>query len=133
MQSVKIYLWLFNIMIFLMFTLAVAGNAIGTILIKFGAGKIPSIAFNAESILAILKNFYIVGGILLYAASFPAYNFILQKLNASVAYPIFTSLSFIAVISISSFFLKETLTVAQYFGLILVIGGIALLAGGTAR
>lgn len=115
--------------LFLIFALAVVGNAIGTILIKFGTGKIPPIGFSIESILAILKNFYILGGILLYAASFPAYNYILQKLNASIAFPVFTSASFAIVVILSFLFMKETLSVLQLLGLILVMGGIALLAG----
>jgi len=116
-----------------MFLLAIAGNAIGTILIKVGTGKIPSINFSLDSIISILRNFYVLGGILLYAASFPAYNYILQKLNVNIAFPIFTSASFAAVIIISFFFLKENLTILQMLGLILVMGGITLLATGGAR
>ncbi|MFA5133654.1 MAG: SMR family transporter [Patescibacteria group bacterium] len=119
--------------IFLMFALAVAGNALGTILIKFGTGKIAGINFSLESILAILKNFYILAGIIFYAASFPAYNYILQKLNVNVAFPIFTSASFAAVVIISFLFMKETLTILQLLGLILVTGGIVLLTTSGAR
>ncbi|MFH1194049.1 MAG: EamA family transporter [bacterium] len=116
--------------LFLMFALAVGANAIGTILIKIGTGKIGDISFSSASILDILKNIYILGGLFLYTASFPAYNYILQKLNVSVAFPIFTSVSFAAVVIISFFFLKESISILQAAGLLLVIGGIVLLARG---
>jgi hypothetical protein len=64
--------------LFLMFALAVGANAIGTILIKIGTGKIGDISFSLSSAADILKNIYILGGILLYAISFPAYNYILS-------------------------------------------------------
>jgi multidrug transporter EmrE-like cation transporter len=116
--------------LFLMFALAVGANAIGTILIKIGTGKIGDISFSLSSAADILKNIYILGGILLYAISFPAYNYILQKLNVSVAFPIFMSASFATVVIISFFFLKESVSILQAAGLLLVIGGIVLLARG---
>lgn len=120
-------------MIFLIFAVAIAANAAGTILIKLGSSKISAINFSLASIGNILSSWHILLGIALYAASFPAYSYILQKLNVSVAFPVFTSISFAAVILISSLFLKESLTVLQFFGLILVIGGIVLLSTGAAK
>jgi len=49
-------------MLFLMFALAVGANALGTILIKIGTGKIGDISFSLSSIAEILKNVYILGG-----------------------------------------------------------------------
>lgn len=117
----------------LIFAVAVAANAIGTILIKVGSSKIDGISLSPQSVWSIVSNFYIMSGVGLYAASFPAYSYILQKLNVSVAFPMFTSISFAAVILISSLFLKESLTVLQFFGLILVVGGIVLLSAGAAK
>lgn len=120
-------------MIFLIFAIAVVANAVGTILIKVGSSKIAGISLSPQSIWSIVSNLYIMSGIGLYAASFPAYSYILQKLSVSVAFPVFTSISFAAVILISSLFLKESLTVLQFFGLILVVGGIVLLSAGAAK
>lgn len=117
-------------MLIIMFALAVGANAIGTILIKIGTGKIGDISFSLASILDILKNIHILGGLFLYTVSFPAYNYILQKLNVNVAFPIFTSASFAGVIIISFFLLKESVSVLQAAGLFMVIGGIVLLARG---
>lgn len=117
-------------MLILMFAVAVAANTLGTILIKIGSSKISSINLSLGSIWSIMSNSHILAGIFFYAASFPAYSYILQKLNVSVAYPVFASAAFASVILVSSLFLKETLTILQISGLILIIGGIVLLATG---
>lgn len=111
------------------FALAVISNAIGTISIKYGTSRIAGInLLTSSGIWSIFSNLYIMGGLALYGAGFPLYTFLLQKLNVSIAYPMFTSLSFAAVILIAAIFLKEGLTFLQICGLILVIGGIVLLA-----
>lgn len=120
-------------MMFLIFAVTVVLNVIGTILIKLGSSKISAINFSLGSIGEIISNWHILLGIALYAGSFPAYSYILQKMSVSVAYPIFTSLSFAGVILVSVLFLKESLTILQFFGLIMVIGGIALLSAGAAK
>lgn len=117
-----------NMSLILIFAIAIAANTAGTILIKLGSSRISAIDFSLASVLNILSNWHILSGIALYAASFPAYSYILQKLSVSVAYPVFTSISFAAVILMSSLFLKESLTILQFFGLALVVGGIILLA-----
>lgn len=111
----------------LVFAAAIAANAIGTVLIKIGTSKIPPVSLSLTSLADIIFNFYILAGVGLYIFSFPAYSFILQKLNVSVAFPIFTSLSFVAVVLLSSFWLRESLTILQIFGLLLVVGGIVFL------
>lgn len=120
-------------MIILIFAAAVIANTIGTILIKEGSSRISAIGFSLASVLNIISNWQILLGVAFYAASFPAYSYILQKLNVTVAYPVFTSLSFAAVVFISVLFLKESLTILQIFGLILVVGGIVLLSAGAAK
>jgi len=117
----------------LIFGATVLINVIGTVLIKFGSSKISSINLSLASIWSIISNWHILLGIALYAGSFPAYSYILQKMSVSVAYPIFTSLSFAGVVVISVLFLKESLTMMQFFGLALVIGGIVLLSAGASK
>ena len=119
--------------IILAFAVAVIVGSIGTILIKIGTNKMPAIGFSFQSLWQIATNIYIISGIILYVASFPAYSYILQKMNVSIAYPIFTSLSFATVILISTIFLKESLTIVQILGLLLVVGGISLIGFGAAR
>ncbi|PIR67109.1 MAG: hypothetical protein COU51_00345 [Parcubacteria group bacterium CG10_big_fil_rev_8_21_14_0_10_36_14] len=111
----------------LIFAVAVAMNAVATILLKIGSAKFTG-GFSLQIIVDILKNYHVWGGILLYIASFPPYVYIFSRMNVSIAYPIFTSLSFATTIMIAAIFLKESLTIPQFFGLILVVGGIVLLA-----
>jgi small multidrug resistance pump len=120
-------------MMILIFGATVITNVIGTIFIKLGSSKISGINLSWASIWNILSNWHILLGIALYAGSFPAYSYILQKMSVSVVYPIFTSLSFAGVILISVLFLKESLTLVQFAGLALVIGGIVLLSTGAAK
>ncbi len=120
-------------MMILIFAATVVLNVIGTILIKFGSSKISAISFSLASVWNILSNWHILLGIALYVGSFPAYSYILQKMSVSVVYPIFTSLSFAGVVLISVLFLKESLTLIQFAGLALVIGGIVLLSTGAAK
>ncbi len=117
----------------LIFGAAVVINVIGTIFIKFGSSKIAAINLSWASIGSIVSNWHILLGIALYAGSFPAYSYILQKMSVSVVYPIFTSLSFAGVVLISVLFLKESLNIAQFLGLALVVGGIVLLSAGATK
>lgn len=109
------------------FIIGVSLNAGATILFKLGANRFPT-GFSLESVWLVLKNYYIWGGLLLYAISTPPYLYIFSKLKVSIAYPSFVSLAFAATIILAMLFLKESLTVLQIVGLVLVIGGIVLLA-----
>ena len=111
----------------LAFIVAVSMNAVATIFLKIGSSKMPE-TFNLQSILGILTNYHILAGIFLYIASFPPYIYIFKKMNVSVGYPIFVSLSFATTAIIAFVFLKEHLTILQILGLLLVVGGIVLLA-----
>lgn len=116
----------------IIFAIAVAMNAIGTVLIKIGSAKLPA-EFSIKIVADIVKNIHIIGGISLYLVSFPFYSYIFSKMNVNVAYPMFTSLAFAATILIAAVFLKENLTIIQIFGLLVIVGGIVLLTVNTAK
>ncbi len=75
-------------------------------------------------ILAIFKNFYILGGLFLFGVGFFAWLFILSKINLSIIYPISTSLTLIAVIIGSLLFFKENLSLFHVIGTAFIILGI---------
>ncbi len=75
-------------------------------------------------ILAIFKNFYILGGLFLLGVGFFAWLFILSKINLSIIYPISTSLTLIAVIIGSLLFFKENLSLFHVIGTAFIILGI---------
>lgn len=109
------------------FVIAVLMNAVATVLIKIGSAKLPA-EFSIKTIFEMIRNPHIWGGVLLYIGSFPPYIFIFKHLKVSIAYPIFASLAFAGTIVIAFIFLKESLTIWQIFGLVLLVGGIFLLA-----
>ncbi|MBU1179997.1 hypothetical protein KJ885_03565 [Patescibacteria group bacterium] len=117
----------------LAFIVGVGLNAGATILFKLGANHFPT-GFSWESVWLVLKNYYLWGGFLLYAISTPPYLYIFSKMKVSIAYPSFVSLAFAATVILAMLFLKENLTILQIIGLVLVVGGIVLLAtnGGQA-
>lgn len=114
------------------FVIGVSLNAGATILFKIGANQFPT-GFSWESVALVLKNYYIWGGFFLYAISTPPYLYIFSKLKVSIAYPSFVSLAFAATVILAMLFLKENLTILQVLGLLLVVGGIVLLATNSAR
>tara|TARA_B100000315_G_C14411734_1_gene511294 strand:- start:187 stop:549 length:363 start_codon:yes stop_codon:yes gene_type:complete len=116
----------------LAFILGISFNAIASVLLKIGVGRVVITGLSWQSAVSILSNLYLWGGIILYGVSFPPYLYTFKKLSLSVAYPTFVSLSFAAVAILSFFFLKESLTILQLLGLILVVGGIVLLATNSA-
>ncbi len=105
-------------------------GAVGNILFKVGAGKLP--AFEVKNFLAdswrMISNPYILAGIILLALNFPLYSFLIQKMKLAVAFPLVTSLTFFAVVLISFFSFKESLNAAQYIGIALLTAGLWLLA-----
>lgn len=104
------------------FSLAIAiiAGALGNIFIKLGSKGIPSTP------LAMLTSPLVLIGIVLLVGSFPFYSMVLQKLPLSVGFPLVTSSSFLLVVVISYFFLKEPLTLINLFGILLLIAGLFL-------
>lgn len=77
-------------------------------------------------IFAILKNFYILGGLFLMGIGFMLWLFILSKVNLNIIYPISSSLTLIAVVAGSLLFFKESLTFFHAAGIAAIILGIFL-------
>jgi len=114
----NISLLLFNIL------LVVSGQT----LIKQGMNKIGN--FSAMPFLTFLiKSFtapLVIIGISLYVVSAVLWLMLLSRINLSVAYPAL-SLSYIVVLLISWFYLKETVSIYQFIGVALIIVGVYLI------
>lgn len=102
--------------------IAIVAGALGNILIKIGSRGL------SDHPLAILSSPISLIGIVVLIASFPFYSQVLQKLPLSTAFPLVTSSSFILAALVSYFFLKEPLTAMNFFGMLLVIAGLFLVA-----
>lgn len=107
--------------------LAIVLNAFANIFIK--AGMMGS---KEESILLLLKEKWlslpIISGIACFVLALVAYSYVLSKLNLSIAYPLMTSLGFVIVILASWLVFKESITLAQVAGFILILSGVWLVA-----
>ncbi len=98
--------------------LSIVTGALGNVLIKMGTQRLPEIFTNAP----------LISGVLLMVIMFPFYTLALQRMNLAVALPLITSGQFLVVVLISYFFLKEPLTLMNFFGILLLIAGLWLVA-----
>lgn len=116
-------------MAYLMLIFTILFDAFANILIKIGVSKIPAITAKNffQSIPKILGNSYILLGILCLVIAFPSFNFVLQKINLSIAYPTLVVGVIVIAEIFSIFFFKENISLSQFFGLMLILLGIWLL------
>ncbi|MBI2650312.1 EamA family transporter [Candidatus Woesearchaeota archaeon] len=80
--------------------------------------------------LAILANYYIIGGILLYVVGGILIIMAFRGGEVSVLYPIIAT-SYIWVSWLSVFFLNERMNIFKWFGVALIMFGIILIGYGS--
>jgi multidrug transporter EmrE-like cation transporter len=95
---------------------------------KVGAVKDKDSNQIVDVITNMATNPIIIAGIICFALGLAAFNYVLIKINLSVAYPINTSLGFVLVVLVSWLFLKETITPVQISGIGLIIVGVFMVA-----
>ncbi|NTV22949.1 MAG: hypothetical protein HGA85_01050 [Nanoarchaeota archaeon] len=97
-------------------------NAIGQLLLKIGAkGIVLS--------LDIIKNYYLIAGLILYAASAVAMILALRTSDLSTVYPL-TALGYVWVAFLSFFFFKDTLSFTNVLGICMIVCGSFFIAKG---
>ena len=112
----------------IIFIVAITLNAVANILLKVGAEKTKESNSIFELLLGMATNPVTLLAIFCFAAGMAAYNYVLMKSNLSVAYPIMTSVGYIIVLLASWLFLKETLTILQISGILLIVAGVWMVA-----
>ena len=80
-----------------------------------------------SEIFGVLTERHMLGGILLYALSFGIYLYALSGAGISFVYPIFAS-SFIFVVLISRYALRERMRITRIAGILLIVFGIVMIA-----
>lgn len=75
-----------------------------------------------------LFNITLFSGVLLYILGFVSWLYVLSRMDLNIAYPIATTLSFIAILTISILFLKERATWNIFIGMMLCILGIYIIS-----
>jgi multidrug transporter EmrE-like cation transporter len=77
-----------------------------------------------ETLLEIIKNWYVWQGLILYGVGFSLYLYILSKFEVSFIYPIITASIFILLLTFSSLILNESITVKKVISITIIIIGI---------
>lgn len=75
----------------------------------------------------LLINAKLVGGVLLYMIGFIAWLYVLSKMNLNIIYPVAVTLSFLTILILSVFILKEKVTVNIFIGSVLCLLGIIVI------
>jgi len=97
----------------------------GQLLLKSGINQ-KGLYPNVQSIVFAFLSPKILAGVSLYGVSLIIWLFILKRFPLSVAYPAM-SLTYIAIVFLSSRFLGETITINKVIGSLLIIFGVYFL------
>lgn len=106
--------------LWLLMAAIVALNTVAQTLLKLGAGK-------------GLINLSLFGGVAAYGVSTLLYVFLLGRANLSYAYPIVIGATAVATCLSGSRIVGEQITGLQWFGVLVVIAGIAVVAASRAE
>lgn len=113
---------------FIPLLIAIAAGAVGNTLIRAGMEHVSSEGFDLSVVLKILTQPLVLAGILFLTGSFPFYSMAIQRFGLAVGVPIIFS-STIILTTLSAYFLfRESLTLVNIIGILLLISGIFLIA-----
>lgn len=115
---------------YLFLIVALIFNASANILIKIGAVRLGEIRGMSvtDLMFKLATNYFLIIGLFCFVFNLLFYVIALTKINVSVAYPIMTTGGFLAISCFSFFYLKESITITQIIGIVLIVIGITLVA-----
>ena len=109
---------------------AILSAVVSQIVFKYWVNSMGSLSVSAGGawrlISEILKSPLMLLGLVLYGLGFLAWLFLLSRAALSLVYPVVVSLNILAVLAISAFLFKESITILQLFGVLVVLVGIFL-------
>lgn len=111
--------------------LCILGATAGQILMKMGISQLNSIdnikaLFNIVTLARIFTNPYIIAGLLSYGVSAILWLGAMSTLNVSFMYPLL-SLAYVLTAAAAWIFLKESVTVMHWIGIVLIVSGCVLI------
>ena len=119
-----------NMNVILIILIGILFASLGQVLLKIGMNAVGSINTIAYSdIVSIFSNLYIILGLLMYGLSAVFWLIALSQKDLSYVYP-FISLTFIIVLFLSYFVLKEQIGTARIIGTIIIVGGLMIIVRG---
>lgn len=113
---------------YIIVALTITMGALGNFFIKIGSKALPTTALSAENIMKIATNIPLILGIIFLFASFPFYSMTMQRLNLNIAFPLVQNVTFALLLALSYLFLRESLTLVNFLGIVLIMVGLVLAA-----
>ena len=113
-------------MAYLYLTLAFTLNSIANILLKLGATR--GLLLSGDILALVKGNWQFLLGLTIFATNVIFYFLALRALPLSIAYPVMVAMSFLIVNSYALIALRESVTVGQYIGYMLIVIGLTLVA-----
>jgi multidrug transporter EmrE-like cation transporter len=110
-------------MIYFILFIDIVLSVTAQLLLRAGARRLSG-ELSPALITEILRNWYILGGMLLFGTAFVFYVFILSRLQLHMVYPVATGTSIILITTFSYLFLNETITARQVAGIGTIAAGI---------
>jgi len=109
----------------------ILGATAGQILLKMGIGQVDRISdiktlFNIVTLTKIFTNPYIILGLLSYGISAILWLGAMSSLNVSFMYPLL-SLAYVLTAVAAWLFLKESVPLVHWIGIILIVSGCAFI------
>lgn len=103
-------------------------SSFGQILLKHGMNGIDFelSSLSIMTLINLIKNIYVMSGLLLYGISFILWLYILSNVQVSYAYP-FISLSYPLVLILSNFLLGESLGKGLWIGVFFILIGTTII------
>jgi drug/metabolite transporter (DMT)-like permease len=119
---------------FILVAICIIFGATGQILMRTGMSQIGPIGgwqklLTIHSFQALFTNIFVLGGLLLYAISAVLWLGALSNLNVSLIYPLL-SLAYVVAAVLSFIFLKESISLLRWIGILVVIIGSYLILRG---
>lgn len=109
--------------IYIVLGLTVILNSAANILIKAAMNHLDK----TKGILGqFVFNPYFIGGTVAFALALVTYSYVLLKMKLSAAYPVIVGSCFLIVLVSSWLYLKESISLAQMVGVLLIAAGIWL-------
>ncbi len=109
-------------MTYMILIIATVLNATANFTLKLAASQTGGLSIET------IKNPLLWLALVLFGANILGYLLYLQRVQLAVAYPTYVGLTFVIVLALSVFVLKETVSVTQGIGVALIFAGVLLAA-----
>lgn len=110
----------------ILIALYAAVSASALTLVKLGTNKAMSFRMERGT-LNIQINVFVIVGLFMYIASFILGIIAVSKTNLNIFYPTSAGLAYILVCLLSYYLLKESITINQFVGIVIILCGVILM------